>query len=387
MTRETIGLAIVLVGLIVIAAVAISSRRERKRADERRAARAARKPLSAAASNPGQLAIEPPPPPRPALQAPPPPTPIPTSELPSLNRDQDDDDEITLITLKSKLTGVEDAVSDDEDDDDIAAATRAHPILFDEEAASDEPTGPVAFFLLSACAVSDRGRVRRRNEDSYLTDDEAGLYVVADGMGGYAGGDVASQLAVDTMAHAFRTSSFGEARWPSLPRRAKELASAVGLANLAVFEKSREDPKLAGMGTTGVAARFSSKKERLYIGHVGDSRCYRIRGGKMSPMTQDHTLASVGVGGPVGNRLVRAVGIGRHVEIDLVIARPLPGDVYLLCSDGLTKMASDAEIGALVERDRDPAKTAEALVELAISHGGKDNVTVVVVRVERGLGP
>ena len=164
-----------------------------------------------------------------------------------------------------------------------------------------------------------------------------------------------------------------------------ELASAVDLANAAVFAKSREEHRLRGMGTTLVAARFSPKKERLYIGHVGDSRCYRLRSGKMVAMTQDHTLASVGVGGPAGGRLVRAVGIKKHVEIDLVIAKIQPGDTYLICSDGLTKMAGEDEISATLLAQKDLGRASEELVALAVAHGGKDNVTVVVVRLERAL--
>jgi serine/threonine protein phosphatase PrpC len=317
--------------------------------------------------------------------------PIPTWELPTL-ADEEDGHDITMVTLRSHLEretrGLPPVAAggDDDDDDDVAAATLAHPILFDEEAAGDEATGPVDIFLISAACSTDPGRVRKRNEDSFLALDDAAVYVVADGMGGYAGGDVASRLAVETLEKAFATGVFGEPKWPGLPRRAMELASSVELANAAVFAKSREEHRLRGMGTTLVAARFSPKKERLYIGHVGDSRCYRFRSGKLAAMTEDHTLASVGVGGPAGGRLVRAIGIQKHVEIDLVIAKPQPGDTYLICSDGLTKMASEEEITATVAKEKDLARAAEELVELAIAHGGKDNVTVVLVRLERALG-
>jgi len=316
--------------------------------------------------------------------------PIPMSEVPSVH--SEDEHDITMVTLRSHLerearglTPVADGADgdDDDDDDDVAAATLAHPILFDEEAAGDEATGPIDVFLISAACSTDPGRVRRRNEDSFLALDEAALYVVADGMGGYAGGDVASRLAVESLEKAFASATFGATRWEGLPRRAMELASAVEQANAAVFAKSREEPRLRGMGTTLVGARFSPKKERLYIGHVGDSRCYRFRSGKLVVMTEDHTLASIGVGGPAGNRLVRAIGIQKHVEIDLVIAKPQPGDLYLLCSDGLTKMASEEEIAETLEREKDLTLAAAALVELAIAHGGRDNVTVVLVRLER----
>ncbi len=292
---------------------------------------------------------------------------------------------MTLITLRSHVERAGAPPLDDEDDDGVNAATLAHPILFDEEAGADEPTGPVALFLLSAAAQTDTGKVRKRNEDSFLVRDDVSLYVVADGMGGYAGGDVASQLAAQTVEQAFATREFGPARWPGLPRRAWELAGAIDAANTAVYAKAKEEPRLSGMGTTLVAARFSAKKQRLYLGHVGDSRCYRVRGGRLLPMTQDHTLASVGVGGPAAGRLVRGIGIQRHVEIDLVLAKPMPGDLYLLCSDGLTKMVPEDGIAALLQAERDLPRAAERLVAMAIEHGGKDNVTVVLVRVERAL--
>jgi serine/threonine protein phosphatase PrpC len=400
-SREQLGLAIVLIGVIVLVIAvfrAITARRPEAHA-EARPPRLAAKPAAkseAKARSPRGTA------PTPATRdsSPPPsskgsasaqrsatPAAMPADPLPSL-RDEEDDDDVTLITLRSHIDGSKGAMdlgADEEEDEDVAAATRAHPILFDEDAGTDEPTGPVALFLVSGAAATDRGKVRRRNEDAYFAEDQAGLYVVADGMGGYAGGDVASHLAVETMTEAFTTRNFGTTRWPGLPRRATELASAIELANGAVFARAREDARLRGMGTTVVSARFSPKKQRLYLGHVGDSRCYRVRSGKITAMTSDHTLASVGVGGPAGARLVRAVGIEKHVEIDLIIAKPAPGDVYLLCSDGLTKMAGEDEIAKRVAGESDPAKAAQALVDLAIEHGGKDNVTVVVVRVERAL--
>lgn len=389
MARELLGLALALLGCAVLITAAVISLRGRKRST--RASPPTRAPLSAPASG-----LQPQAPTGPAEAAAPatsyapfgPPTAWqgPT-DVPALH--DGDEDDMTLITLRSHVerSGAPPAEDDDDDDDGVNAATLAHPILFDEEAGADEPTGPVALFLLSAAAQTDTGKVRKRNEDSFLVRDEAGLYVVADGMGGYAGGDVASQLAAQTVEQAFAHAAFGPARWPGLPRRAWELAGAIDAANTAVFAKAREEPRLAGMGTTLVAARFSAKKQRLYLGHVGDSRCYRLRGGKLTAMTEDHTLASVGVGGPAGNKLVRGIGIQRHVEIDLVLAKPHPGDVYLLCTDGLTKMVGEEEIAAFLRSERDLGRAAQALVQLAIDHGGKDNVTVVLVRVERAFGP
>jgi protein phosphatase len=135
------------------------------------------------------------------------------------------------------------------------------------------------------------------------------------------------------------------------------------------------------MGTTVCAARFSPTKKRLYVGHVGDSRCYRMRGDVLEQITADHTMASLGVKGPEGERLSRAVGIYAAVPVDIVIAYPVVGDLYLLCSDGLTKMLPDETIAVVMRHEKDPKAIVDRLVLFANEHGGRDNISIILLRV------
>lgn len=265
-----------------------------------------------------------------------------------------------------------------------------HKIIYDADAAEDEPTHAGALILVTATAQTDKGIRRKRNEDSLLAREDHGLFVVADGMGGYRGGEIASQIAVTTIERAFSTESFDGPEHDTIPPRASELARAIQMANEAIFDKASTDKHLEGMGTTICAARFSPNKQRLYIAHVGDSRVYRMREGKLDQMTADHTMKELGVEGPAGAHLSRAVGIWPVVPIDIVLGKPRPGDVYVLCSDGLSKMVGDEEIEATLRTSTTAAVAAEELVKLANDHGGKDNVTVIVVRVDdplASLGP
>ena len=254
-------------------------------------------------------------------------------------------------------------------------------IVYDEDAATEEPTGAQSLFLVHATAQTDRGLRRKRNEDSLLVLERANLFVVADGMGGYRGGELASQLAVKTLANAYTQSSFEGAPHDGVPTDATNLARAIQMANAAILEVATKKKDLEGMGTTVVAARFSPNKKRVYVGHVGDSRCYRLRDGILKQMTADHTMADHGVKGPESQQLSRAVGIWPTVPIDVVMGVPKPGDVYLLCSDGLTKMLRDETIGQVLRAEEDPKSAVDRLILFANSRGGKDNITVVLVRV------
>lgn len=256
------------------------------------------------------------------------------------------------------------------------------PRLFDEEAAADEPTRSTPLILTSASAQTDAGLRRKRNEDSLHVADQHGLYVVADGMGGYSGGEIASQLAVETIAAAFDAKSFAAEPHEKIPRRASELARAIQMANDAIFSRAQGDRELEGMGTTIVAAHFCFNKQRLYVAHVGDSRMYRLRDGLFEQITQDHTMSTLGVEGPQGAHLSRAVGIWPVVPIDIGLVKPMPGDLYLLCSDGLTKMVDASDIFGILERATDLDRAVAELVATANANGGKDNVTVILVRVE-----
>ena len=255
-------------------------------------------------------------------------------------------------------------------------------IVYDEDAALDEPTHSGALILVTASAQTDVGLRRKRNEDSILAREDEGIFVVADGMGGYRGGEIASKLAVDTIARAFETQTFDGPEHDAIPRRASELARAIQMANEAIHDHAVKDRLLEGMGTTICAARFSPTKQRLYVGHVGDSRIYCFRNGELKQMTTDHTMGDLGVTGAGSVHLSRAVGIWPVVPIDIVLGKPQPGDLYLLCSDGLTKMMTDEAIEKVLASSTVPSVVVEALVEAANKHGGKDNVSVIVVRVD-----
>src|SRR5262249_31525049 len=157
------------------------------------------------------------------------------------------------------------------------------------------------------------------------------------GMGGYAAGEVASQLAVDVISEAFQTSTFTGDADPTLPRRGDELVRAIQMANTVILTQARANEAQSGMGTTNGSCRFAPNKQRVYIGHVGDSRCYRFRNDEIKQMTTDHTLGAVGITGPAASKLSRAVGIQDTVDVDLMVDAPKVGDWYMLCSDGLSK--------------------------------------------------
>ncbi|RYZ09904.1 MAG: serine/threonine-protein phosphatase [Myxococcales bacterium] len=261
-------------------------------------------------------------------------------------------------------------------------------LCYETEAEETEVTSPRARILIAAQADSDQGKVRRQNEDCVLFIPERQLFAVADGMGGHAGGRVASNLAVQRLREAFEQESFVEPldAKQELPRRGRELASAVVLSNQAVRDAARAEPTLANMGTTLVAARFSQNNQRVYIAHVGDSRCYRFRAGRLRQLTVDHTMRQVGLVGPGADHLFQAIGVTERLSIDLIVDKPLPDDVYLLCSDGLTKMVSDQDICAQLLEETDIEAAVYGLIERANDSGGRDNVSVVLIKVlERSI--
>jgi len=335
-------------------------------------------------------ALEKPLPPVPASPSPPeapeaePPVPLPAIPPPSLT-EEDDEAEFTLVTalppsLRSPGVGTH------------SNPPPSHPppsrppkveVIYEDQADIEEAGFPVTRILVSAEGQSDGGRVRRRNEDSFLVVPERSLFVVADGMGGYAGGDVASALAVETVASAFETNTFeGKTEAAeTVPRRGREMACAIQMANQAILARVEKEPALAHMGTTVVAARFSPNKQRVYIGHVGDSRCYRLRGETMKQLTTDHTFEGLGLKGSGSQHLYQALGIDRRITIDIVVDKPRPGDLYVLCTDGLTKMATDDRIRAVILDEDDLESAVYGLIELANDSGGKDNVTVILVKV------
>lgn len=255
-------------------------------------------------------------------------------------------------------------------------------IVFDEDAANEEPTNSSALILVTAAAQTDKGLRRKRNEDGLLVFPKRSVFVVADGMGGHSGGEVASALAVQTIEEAFEAQEYDGELHDGIPRRASELARAIQMANETILMRSKADEKLAGMGTTICAVRFSPDKQRVYVGHVGDSRLYRMRNGQLQQMTSDHTMKDFGVTGPGAGHLSRAVGIWPTVPIDVIIGKPRVGDLYLLCSDGLTKMLSDETIAEIIALPRTPAEIVETLIQRANASGGRDNITVILIRVD-----
>jgi protein phosphatase len=309
-------------------------------------------------------------------EAEPAPRPDPTAALPRFYAEDDDELDITRVTVPSLA---EDASIDEET---LASEPPLLPIVYDEEAAIDTPTANQAYILVFAAGSTHLGKRRRKNEDSYLVLQEPPLFVVADGMGGYAGGEVASALAVEEIGAFFGRATPDEPAYPGIPRRGAEVVRAIRRANRRIYERAQDDPSLEGMGTTVVCARFSPNKQRLYLGHVGDSRCYLLRNDVFSQVTTDHTAAQEGIPGPLGSTLTRALGVGPQVDIDLILAEPRPGDRYLLCSDGLNKMVPDERIREIVCGQDEPELAVEALVTAANAGGGRDNVTVVVVRVD-----
>jgi serine/threonine protein phosphatase PrpC len=229
-------------------------------------------------------------------------------------------------------------------------------------------------------AASDIGRVRERNDDSYLV--EAPLFAVADGMGGHKGGDVASQLALETLEAEFR-----EGRG--------DLAQQIRDANAAVFERSRSDSAVRGMGTTLTAVVVAGTS--ALFAHVGDSRAYLLRAGDLRQLTDDHTLvarmvksgeiseAEAGVH-PHRSVLTRALGTEPESDVDEFDVALTDGDRLLLCSDGLTGMVTEEQIVAILSAAPDPQDAADRLVRAANRAGGVDNITVVVLDVEAEPG-
>jgi PPM family protein phosphatase len=233
--------------------------------------------------------------------------------------------------------------------------------------------------------VSDPGRRRRRNEDAYVC--EPPLFAIADGMGGAQAGEVASGLAAAVLKEATGDER-GEDR----------VASLIQEANRRVFQRSSEDAATSGMGTTMTVALLDAGAQTIAFGHVGDSRAYRIRGGELEQLTDDHSLVGELVRSgrlspeeaeshPQRAVITRALGTEPDVDVDTFTVEAEPDDVYLLCSDGLTDMVSGAEIQRLVEEGGELERAARALVNAANAGGGEDNITVVLFRIGAGDEP
>jgi protein phosphatase len=257
------------------------------------------------------------------------------------------------------------------------------------------PRLPVPLTIELSAAV-DPGRARSNNEDSVALDNEVALAVLADGMGGYNAGEVASNMATsfirtelgrwlrEAQAHASDTEI----------RRAMDIC--VDNANRAIFNAANSNPQYAGMGTTLVVAVF--RENRLLVGHVGDSRAYRMRGGRLQQITRDHSLLQEQIDAGLitpeqaafsanKNLVTRAVGVEDTVLLETHQHEVQPGDIYLMCSDGLSDMLDDASIGQLLLAHDSLTGACQALIDAANDAGGKDNISVVLVRASGGASP
>jgi serine/threonine protein phosphatase PrpC len=245
---------------------------------------------------------------------------------------------------------------------------------------------------LDAAAASDTGKVRKLNEDSFACRPDDALFVVCDGMGGAAAGEVASQLAVeaivDTYAHPDNDED-GDAYRPSTRR----LRAAVERANSVVFERAHLDDDHAGMGTTVVAVAIDDNVAS--VAHMGDSRAYLFQSGRFEALTRDHSLVEEEVQAGMLDReaslhvahqnvLLRALGAEAEAEVEVSEVPLQPGDYLLLCSDGLTRTVSEADMHNAIATLADPQRICDRLVDDANANGAPDNVTVIVVRVVKG---
>jgi PPM family protein phosphatase len=248
-------------------------------------------------------------------------------------------------------------------------------------------------YRLEAFGLTDIGQVRALNEDYFALRPSIGLFTLGDGMGGHAAGDVASRMAIECVCHAIESprevwppECHPGARHPS----GALLEDALQIAHRHLQIEARENKSCAGMGTTFVGALFT--QDRVAIAHVGDSRAYRLRGRRLEQLTDDHSLMNehirAGLFNPDGGRpfpypsaITRAVGVDTRLEVDVRMDAPALGDVYLLCSDGLTGLVSTSEIAGILLLERDLGRAARSLIQRSNELGGHDNITVVLIRV------
>lgn len=250
--------------------------------------------------------------------------------------------------------------------------------------------------VLEVARLSDVGQRRDHNEDAIASDIEIGLLVLADGMGGYKAGEVASEIAILTMLAELKETMAqldpGQVD-PVNGMQAESLLlmDAAAKANASIFSVSESQPQCAGMGTTLVTALFTNNK--VLVGHIGDSRMYRLRGDRFEQLTEDHSLLqeqlSSGLITPEQaklsnnkNLVTRAVGIDPEVELEVHEHDVEVGDIYLLCSDGLPDLVEDAEIHAVLSGwSSNLEMAARQLVQMANDNGGKDNISVILAKV------
>jgi PPM family protein phosphatase len=245
-------------------------------------------------------------------------------------------------------------------------------------------------------AQTDLGRARENNEDSFAVAPELNLFVLSDGMGGLAAGEAASRLTTETVVGHCRAAAsnpslplIGE-YLPGLSESSNRLASAIRTANREVYATAQSHKEKRGMGATVVAVCIVDA-ERVSVAHVGDSRVYRLRGDEFAQITEDHSFVGDQVRRGLMTRqeaaqsnmqsvLLRALGVEPEVQVDITEKDLMEGDTFLLCSDGLTRELSNAQISATLTEIENPQHAAEQLIDLANQAGGGDNITAVVVR-------
>lgn len=248
-------------------------------------------------------------------------------------------------------------------------------------------------FKINSYGISDVGLVREQNEDRWAAFPEYGLFILADGMGGHLGGEVAAEEAVDQMST--RICSWPEDDQVAVEKKVASLREAILAMNAAIYKKGQADESLHGMGTT--LCLLYTYNTHAILAHVGDSRIYRLRDKQVEQLTEDHSLVNelmgMGVGGEEDaetcsyknilnkNILTRAVGTQPKVKPSIHIYPLQPDDLFMLCSDGLTNYVSKAEIGQLLTSGGSLQEKAEAFVSLAKGHGGGDNITLILVNI------
>ena len=253
--------------------------------------------------------------------------------------------------------------------------------------------------IYEICTETDPGLTRENNEDAVVFDAETQLCILADGMGGYNAGEIASGMAVAFiksemsrwLAQAGKNASTKEVR------RAMEIC--VQNANYSIFNAANSNPQYNGMGTTLVVAAFQG--DRVMVGHIGDSRCYRLRGGDFQQITKDHSLLQEQIDAGLitpeqaltssnKNLVTRALGVEDTVSLEVNEHKVEPGDIYLMCSDGLSDMVLDAPIGQIMRGEGELQLKAKQLVQAANDNGGRDNISVLLAcaneaEVKRGF--
>lgn len=236
---------------------------------------------------------------------------------------------------------------------------------------------------------TDIGRKRSQNQDSSAAHAELGLFIVSDGMGGHQGGETASAIAVETVASSVRKAQ-QKKNWDPIDT----MKRAIETASQAIFERALAEPRLNGMGTTTTAILFY--KNKVTIGHVGDSRCYFLRPNALWQATRDHSLVQEKLRAGLITRaqvktdrmknvITRSVGFESNVDVEIYQMEASPGDLFLLCSDGLSGLIDDEEIGKIAQRDvfeaKDLQKAVNEMIAAANANGGDDNITTIIVQV------